>query len=162
MTLRTDTAAVTTPTGSAGPGDAAALVIHGTAVDWLQRGVLLLGASGAGKSDLALRLIERGAVLVADDLVALAVEQGRLVARPHGTAGLIELRGQGIFRLASRPAVSLELCLELAGQRPDDGRLPAARVQHFLGLALPCHRLDPATGSATARVRTLLSAERVW
>ena len=63
---------------------------------------LLLGESGAGKSDLALRLIAAGAQLVADDRVELSVESNRLIARaPANLAGLIEIRNVGIIALPS-------------------------------------------------------------
>ena len=59
-------------------------------------GVLLIGPSGSGKSDLALRLIALGAVLVADDRVELFVQHGTLMARaPQALAGLVEIRGGG-------------------------------------------------------------------
>jgi len=77
-------------------------------------GILLLGESGSGKSDLALRLIERGAVLVSDDRTDLFVEDGALLARPPRTlAGLIEVRGVGIVQLphAASARVRLAVCL---------------------------------------------------
>lgn len=140
----------------------ALVVLHGSAVAWGECGILLLGSSGAGKSDLALRLIDAGAMLVADDLVLLAAGDGRLVARPHAAPGLIELRGQGIFRLPARPQVTLELCLELEPFGPGDERLPPRLTRRFLDCELPAYRIDPRPASAVARVRALLSAERVW
>jgi serine kinase of HPr protein (carbohydrate metabolism regulator) len=137
-------------------------VVHGTAVFWLGKGLLLRGRSGAGKSDLALRLIEAGAQLVADDLVRLTIANERLIARPAGQGGLIELRGQGIFHLPARPHASLDLCLELGHATPARERLPAPSCIRFGGIRLPCYRLDAAAASATARVRVLLTAERRW
>lgn len=141
---------------------AAGLVLHGTVVCWLEHGILLTGASAAGKSDLALRLIEQGARLVADDLVTLDVESGRLVASAYGPSGLIELRGQGVFRLPAEPRAALDLCLELSSQTSESDRLPPPAFRRLLGITLPCHHLDPRPASATARLRTLLLAERVW
>jgi serine kinase of HPr protein (carbohydrate metabolism regulator) len=83
-----------------------------------QAGLLLLGESGSGKSDLALRLIERGAVLVADDRVELWVRAGRLFGRaPANLAGLLEVRGAGILRLpyAAEATISLVLALDQPG-----------------------------------------------
>ena len=66
-------------------------------------GILLLGESGAGKSDVALRLIAQAAQLVADDRVVLFTRDGVLFAKPPKTlAGLIEVRGVGILRFRTR------------------------------------------------------------
>ena len=78
-------------------------------------GILLLGESGAGKSDIALRLIERGAVLVADDRAELFVREKSLWARaPASLAGLIELRGVGIVALPHREEARIGLAVMLS------------------------------------------------
>jgi len=88
-------------------------------------GVLLLGDSGSGKSDLALRLIGRGAELVADDRTELHVERRQLIARaPSRLAGYIELRGLGIIELPHAGSVGIALVVDLAGKVK---RLPARR-----------------------------------
>ena len=143
-------------------GDAAPSPVeirHGTAVRWHARGILLLGPSGAGKSDLALRLVERGAVLVADDLVRIEAQRRRLVASAAGTPGLIELRGQGIFRLPTLATTILDFAVELgrAGER-----LPEPRTTIIAGIGLPTYRLDPRAASATARLAMLATAERAY
>jgi HPr kinase/phosphorylase len=95
-------------------------------------GLLLLGASGAGKSDLVLRLIAMGAELVADDRTELFVSRGKLFARPPTrSAGLLEVRGVGILALphAARVAVTLVARLGKAEERlpePRRWRGPAA------------------------------------
>jgi hypothetical protein len=90
-------------------------------------GVLLLGKSGSGKSDLALRLIGRGARLVADDRTELRCERGRLVARaPAKIAGLIELRGVGIVAMPRALSAPIALVVDLSGMV---NRLPAR--QHY-------------------------------
>lgn len=112
-------------------------------------GVLLLGPSGIGKSDLTLRLIDRGFVLVADDIVE--VEEG--MARPAASlAGLIEVRGLGLLRLAWRAPARLALVVELAQQAPE--RLP--EPARHPGLGLPLLRLDPRPASAAQRVALAL------
>jgi len=78
-------------------------------------GLLLLGKSGCGKSDFALRLIERGATLVADDRVELRVHAERLIAQaPDRLAGLLEVRRAGIIRLpyAAEAAIALAIALD--------------------------------------------------
>ncbi len=138
-------------------------IVHGTAVHWQGRGILLLGPSGCGKSDLALRLIDRGAALVADDLVRITARDGRLVGRAEAGPGLIELRGQGIFRLPYRTETTLDLALDLGRETAAAAdRLPEAASRSIAGIALPRVRLDPGTASATARIAVLLHRERVY
>ncbi|WP_040850329.1 HPr kinase/phosphorylase, partial [Nitrospirillum viridazoti] len=74
--------------------------VHATCVSVGGAGVLLRGASGSGKSDLALRLVDAGALLVADDQVALAADPTATLltaTAPERLAGLIEVRGLGIL-----------------------------------------------------------------
>ncbi len=110
-------------------------------------GVLLLGPSGSGKSDLLLRLIDRGFALVADDQVE--VEDG--VARaPAALAGLVEVRGLGILRLPCVASARLALAVVLGeGERlPEPARDPC--------LGLPSVSLDPWPASAPLRVSLAL------
>ena len=89
-------------------------------------GVLLLGKSGAGKSDLALRLIARGAVLVSDDRTDLSVVRGNLIAAPpKQIAGLLEVRGVGLVKMPHAPRVTVALVVELT---PKVTRMPEDRV----------------------------------
>jgi HPr kinase/phosphorylase len=77
-------------------------------------GILLLGASGTGKSDLTLRLIAAGAELVADDRTELSVKTGRLIARaPRNIAGLVEVRGVGIVEIPYTEQVDVALAIAL-------------------------------------------------
>jgi HPr kinase/phosphorylase len=89
-------------------------------------GILLLGESGTGKSDLALRLIAQGAQLVADDRVELFVRRGALWAcAPAKLVGLIEARGVGIVALPFAPEARVALVIRLVA--PDAvPRLPQA------------------------------------
>ena len=74
------------------PDAGAAVLLYGTAVAWHGRGILLRGSSGAGKSDLALRVIAAGGMLLADDQVlATNTRAGIIAAPPPQIAGLIEL-----------------------------------------------------------------------
>lgn len=128
-------------------------------------GVLLLGASGSGKSDLALRLIMAGAELVADDRTELAIEDGALVATvPPSLAGLIEVRNLGIVALPHRPKAQVALAIDL-GPGVRAGRLPEPeRWTAPAGLPLPdaaCPpliRLDPFEASAPAKVALAVAA----
>jgi HPr kinase/phosphorylase len=139
-------------------GQATRTLLHASCVDLSGTGVVLVGASG--KSDLALRLIDGGARLVADDRVMIERRGDRLVARPpDAIAGLIEVRGLGIMRIGYCPASELGLVVGLGGERSE--RLPESATYQVLGVALPHFELDPWTLSACARIRLALTAERV-
>ena len=105
-------------------------------------GVLLVGASGAGKSDLALRLIGRGARLVADDRVDLSVVRGRLVARaPKSLAGLMEIRGVGIVAMRHAPSAPVALVVNLSDRVR---RMPDRRIYSMpKALDLPAKSRPP-------------------
>ena len=136
-------------------------LVHGTTVDILGHGVLIRGPSGSGKSDLALRLIDGGARLVADDQTALCLQDGRLEARAPATiAGLLEVRGLGILRLGPCESSVLALVVDLVS---DDAieRLPEPQQEEILGIRLPRLALAPFQSSAAAKVRlAVLSATR--
>jgi HPr kinase/phosphorylase len=109
------------------------LIVHGAAVAIAGRGVVILGASGSGKSGLALRLIGLGAGLVADDRVELTRRGGALIARaPAALGGLIEARGVGILRLPAMPEAPVALAVDL--DRAAAARMPHAQEIIWLGI----------------------------
>jgi HPr kinase/phosphorylase len=133
------------------------LQIHGTCVALDGQGLLLRGPSGSGKSDLALRLIDRGAGLVADDLCQIWREDDRLMADLPAAVGAafrgrIEARGIGMLTLAYFGPVSLALVVDL-----QVGAAVERMAQHasadYLGVALPLVVLDPFQASAAAKLR---------
>jgi serine kinase of HPr protein (carbohydrate metabolism regulator) len=137
------------------------LWLHASCVELNRSGVVLLGPSGSGKSDLALRLIDGGACLIADDRLAVERTGESLFGRPAATlAGLLEIRGFGIVRLPHQAVCRLGLIVDL-DPRTSPERLPEPEFLPLLGLALPCLRLDPRAPSACAKVRLALAAERV-
>ena len=119
------------------------------------RGVLLCGPSGSGKSDLALRLIDAGWRLVADDYAHVWASGGALYARaPAAIAGRIEVRGLGIVSAATRPVV--RAALAVACTREPVERLPEPRSRAFCGVDLPLLTLDPRPASAVDVVAAAL------
>lgn len=91
------------------------MLVHATTVDIAGLGVLILGEPGAGKSDLALRLIAGGALLVADDQTLVeAVTGGLRASAPASIAGLVEVRGVGVIPAAIKRATRLRLAVTLA------------------------------------------------
>lgn len=127
--------------------------VHGTAVAIGGRGVLILGASGSGKSDLALRLIDRGATLIADDQVELTARAGRLEACALAILhGRLEVRGIGIVDVDVSRA-PLALAVDLDGE-PE--RLPEPAAISFHGVELPLIALAPFAASAPIKVELAL------
>jgi serine kinase of HPr protein (carbohydrate metabolism regulator) len=133
-------------------------LVHATAVAIAGKALLLRGPPGAGKSDLALRLIDSGAALIADDQCALYRAGDRILVRaPAAIAGLIEVRGLGILRAPAEAEAPLALVVDLV--RPElVERLPQARSETFLGLAVPLVALAPFEASAAAKLRLALCA----
>lgn len=132
--------------------------IHATCIALGQRGVLLRGESGSGKSDLALRLIDNGAMLVADDQVAVTIRNGKPEARPPQTlAGLIEVRGFGIIRLPYRAPVTIVLAVTLV-ERDKVQRMPEPDTIEIAGIALPHLLVAPFEASAVAKIRLAVQA----
>lgn len=129
-------------------------LIHASCVAIAGRAILIAGASGSGKSDLAYRLIDRGAVLVSDDYVLVARDGTRLLVRPpERIAGTLELRGVGLVSLpfASEIPAALLVDLDLAPER-----LPKAERRVFLGSRIPVIGLRALEPSAPMKVEAAL------
>jgi len=119
------------------------------------RGALIEGPSGGGKSDLALRLLELGWRLVADDRVRLWAADGRLYGRaPEALRGLIEARGLGVLRAAEIPFA--EVVLLARPGTPD--RLPEPHSEELLSVPVPVLVVDPLQASATAKFSRAMEA----
>lgn len=136
-------------------------LVHATSVEISGAAVLIRGPSGSGKSDLALRLIDGGATLVADDQTALAPEGDRLfVSPPETIAGLLEVRGLGVVRVPFRPRAPLALVVDLVNSKELE-RLPEPSSAVFLGLMVPRLAVAAFEASSVAKVRlAMLSATR--
>ena len=135
------------------------MIVHASCVALKSAGVLLLGDSGSGKSDLALRLIHEGWRLVADDRTVLALDKGGLKAfAPATIQGLLEVRGLGIVALPAKAAL-VKLAVQLGREGP---RLPRAESWTPRGLkgapALPLLRLDGRHASDPAKIALALQA----
>jgi serine kinase of HPr protein (carbohydrate metabolism regulator) len=108
-------------------------VLHATSVALAGRGLLIRGASGAGKSGLALEMMTRGARLIADDRTVVTREGDALwLDAPDTLRGMIEARGLGILHV--RPAGRTRLAAVLDLDTPETERLPPHRQTSVLGL----------------------------
>jgi HPr kinase/phosphorylase len=132
--------------------------VHGTSVALDGAGVLLRGPPGAGKSDLALRLIDAGAALVADDQTELRrTGTGLRMSSPAAIAGLLEVRGVGILRVPSVPSAILRLVVNLVPSEAIE-RLPEPGRCLLLDCAIPEIALAAFEASAAAKLRLALGA----
>ena len=110
--------------------------IHASCVAYAGRAVLITGASGSGKSGLALQLIAIGARLVADDRTALTRRGDRLIATaPEAIRHQIEARGIGILAARTTGPTPVVLVIDMDHIEPE--RLPPARETEILGITLP-------------------------
>jgi HPr kinase/phosphorylase len=134
------------------------LLVHATAVVLDDGAILLRGPPGAGKSDLALRLIEDGARLLADDQALLRRAGDQVLVRaPAAIAGLIEVRGVGIVRVDALEEAPLALVADLVPSTQVE-RIPDNRFEVVLGLTIPLIALAPFEVSAAAKLRLALRA----
>ena len=129
--------------------------VHTSCVAIGGRAVLIGGRSGRGKSDLALRLIDRGAALVSDDYTFVRRVEGRLLASaPETIKGKIEVRGVGILEFPVERDVPVALFVDLD---MDATRLPVAPETHMVaGVAVPAVGLSALEASAPIKVEAAL------
>ncbi len=129
--------------------------IHASTVAMNGRAILISGPSGSGKSDLALRLLDRGFVLVSDDQTLVRRDGDRLLATaPPNIAGKLEIRGIGIVEMERVSDVPVALIVEL---RSDIQRLPDdSRERPILGVNLPLVSIDAMPASAASKVALAL------
>jgi serine kinase of HPr protein (carbohydrate metabolism regulator) len=129
--------------------------LHASCVALEGRAVLISGPSGSGKSDLALRLLDRGFILVSDDRTIMRKEGNKLLASaPDTIKGKLEIRGIGIVDVETVSDVPVALVVEITGEilrMPDD-----SRERIILGLPIPMINLDALTASAPSKVALAL------
>ena len=124
---------------------------HASTVASEGRAVLITGPSGSGKSDLTLRLLDRGFTLVSDDQTIVKRQGDRLIASaPPSIAGKLEIRGIGIVEMETISDVPVALIVELTSEiqrLPDD-----SRERPVLGVPVPLVSIDAMTASAPSKV----------
>lgn len=136
----------------AGPIHASSVVIDGKAV-------LLSGPSGVGKSDLALRLIDRGATMLCDDYTHISNIEGTLVGRPlPNIAGLLEVRGLGLIRIPHSMEAPIALVVQLLDiNDPQPERMPLSLTKRILcGVELALLSIHSFEASAPLKIELAL------
>lgn len=130
--------------------------IHASSVAVDGRAVLISGPSGSGKSDLALRLLDRGFTLISDDRTIVRKEGARIIASaPETIKGKLEIRGIGIVDVECVTDVPVALVVELTS---DIARLPDdSRKRVVLGEGIPLVSIDAMSASAASKVAMALN-----
>lgn len=132
-------------------------VVYASCVEFSATGVLICGASGTGKSDLCLRLIDAGARLVSDDQTIIENKDRRLIAScPQNLRGLMEVRGIGIIETPFIPETQIHLKLILRNADEIE-RMPLPETENLEGVQIPVFHLNPFEVSAIAKLKTFLS-----
>lgn len=128
--------------------------VHASCVAIDGRAVLIEGPSGSGKSDLTLRLIDRGWTLVADDRTIVERIGDRLFTRaPDRIAGRIEVRGVGIVSMPFVAGLPVALVVTADSAPP---RMPRPETTTFCGVALTMARLTLIEASTPCKIELLI------
>ena len=118
--------------------------------------ILISGRSGSGKSDLALRLIDRGAELVSDDYTIVRRVGGKLVASaPENIRSKLEVRGLGILEFKTADDATVCLMVELAAEIERLPEMPG--MMSIAGVQVPSVRLSSLEASAPVKVEVALA-----
>jgi serine kinase of HPr protein (carbohydrate metabolism regulator) len=132
--------------------------VHATAISIGGHGVIICGPSGHGKSDLALRLIDRGAILISDDRAIIEEHDGQPVLQPApNIAGMIEVRGIGILEMEYARNIPLKLLVNLADIA--ERFVESIKVADVAGYAV--HKITLSAFEASAAIKVELALKSV-
>ena len=131
-------------------------LFHGTAVLYRGFGILIRGPSGSGKSDLALRLIDDGADLIADDQVIIkSVGEILQLSSLDNISGLIEVRGVGVVRIKYVSGIPLGLIVDI-NPRKKLKRMPITKKELIGNISIPVITINAFESSAVAKIKVFL------
>ena len=130
--------------------------IHASAICVMGQGVLFLGDSGSGKSDMSLRMIAQyGAKLISDDRVDIKNVNNCLIASaPKSIQGLLEVRGVGIVDVPTIDQSEINIVVQLVTSNID--RMPEKATYEIEGITLPFIKINPFEASSTAKILAAL------
>jgi serine kinase of HPr protein (carbohydrate metabolism regulator) len=133
--------------------------IHSTSVVIDDNGVLILGDSGSGKSDLALRLIDSGATLISDDISICRKNLNNIYLYcPPEIKGLLEVREIGIITVPFVERIKLRLVVNL--KSINNERFPKDSTYRILGIKIPIINIEGKNSSAVAKIKVKLNEIR--
>lgn len=132
--------------------------VHGSSVFYKNKGIMFIGPSGSGKSDICLRLImSKGAMLIADDRTDLYVKNNYIYAScPETIKGLLEIRGIGIKNFDYILDKKIDLVVELVKDIKEIERLPKPAFYEFEGIMIPKIKLYAFESSVLEKLDILL------
>ena len=129
---------------------------HSTAVVLDNNGVLIIGESGSGKSDLALRLIDGGATLISDDITICKKRTDEIyLSSPIETKGLLEVREVGIITVPFVDGIRLKMVVRLIEK--NSNRYPNKNFTRVLGVKIPLLVINGKSPSAVVKVKVKLN-----
>ena len=130
--------------------------IHGSSVALEDNGVLIIGSSGSGKSDLALRLIDSGGTLISDDQTLCLKKQNEIFLFSIAAIyGLLEIRNMGIIKVPYVENVKMKIIVSLVQKKTE--QLYPKNKKRLLGLNFPHLELEPNEISAVAKIKLKLN-----
>lgn len=134
-------------------------LIHGTGIFYDGKGLLITGPSGSGKSDLALRMIGCGAILIGDDYVEISQgARGRpVMENVKNIVGKIEVHNVGILDVPFRSQCEIDLVLNLVNDVVKLVRLPEIKKMTVEGFSLPCLDFYSFEPSASEKIKAALA-----
>ena len=126
--------------------------VHSTSVVIEDAGVMIIGKSGSGKSDLALRLIDSGATLISDD-ITICETNGKSIFLfpPNETKGLLEVREIGIMTVPYIENIKLKLLVELVEKEID--RLPKQIITKLMNIKIQKIKIQGKNSSSVAKIK---------
>ena len=133
--------------------------IHASCITYFNKGILIYGKSGLGKSDLCLRLImDKGCRLVGDDRIDIYTKNGILKARSVSTiSNMLEVRGLGLIKFDAKKSTKVDLVVELVKDISLVERLPKPEFFEYEGIKIPKIKLYAFEASAPNKIILALS-----